>query len=82
MEPKNSEYYLGNCDCPPTILQIKTGNTVITQELPWDASMEDMVHAFYTACVGITFLPETILEGMRDYAESNLPYVKSENEEE
>ena len=67
MEPKDSEYYMGNKKELPTILQIKTSNAVITQELHWDAGADQLIQAFYTAMVGMTFVPKGILQAMEDF---------------
>lgn len=67
MEPKDSPYYLGNFKSKPTILQVKTNETVITQELPWDVNADDMCQAFYTAMIGITFSPNGVLQAMEDF---------------
>lgn len=73
MEPKDSEYYMGNRDELPTILQVKTGHGVITQELPWDAGADELCQAFYTALVGMTFVPEGILQAMEDFVNERKP---------
>lgn len=67
MESKESPYYMGNEDCLPTELIIKTTDCVIKQELPWDANMEYMCQAFYSACIAATFDPNTVLEGMKEF---------------
>lgn len=67
MEAKDSPYYMGNHECLPTEFTIKTTEHVVKQELPWDANMEDLCQAFYGACVAITFNPETVLDGMKDF---------------
>lgn len=67
MEAKDSPYYLGNSECLPTELTIKTTEHVVTQELPWDANMEDLCQAFYGALVSITFSPDVVLDGMKNF---------------
>lgn len=67
MELKNSPYYLGNYEQKPIILQVKTNETVITQELPWDVGADDLCQAFYTALVGMTFHPNGILQAMENF---------------
>lgn len=67
MEAKNSPYYLGNHECLPTELTIKTTEHVVKQELPWDANMEDLCQAFYGALVSITFSPDVVLDGMKNF---------------
>lgn len=67
MESKESPYYMGNEDCLPTELIIKTTDCVVKQELPWDVNMEYLCQAFYGACISITFNPNTVLEGMKEF---------------
>ena len=81
MEPKDSEYYMGNREELPTILQIKTSNAVITQELPWDAGADVLIHAFYTAMVGMTFAPDGILQAMEDFVNEKKPIDEGDYEE-
>lgn len=42
-----------------------------------DLTIKEWCQMFYTAMIGITFYPETILDGMKDFAEE----LKSELEE-
>lgn len=81
MEPKDSEYYMGNRDELPTILQVKTGHGVITQELSWDAGADELCQAFYTALVGMTFVPEGILQAMEDFVNERKPIDEGNYEE-
>jgi len=37
-------------------------------ELPWDNTMEDLCQAFLTLCVGMTYMPSTVLRGMYEFA--------------
>ena len=46
-----------------------------------DLTAEEWVEMFFGAMVGITFLPVTVLNAMKDYAEEHLPYVGENNEE-
>lgn len=82
MEMNDDKYYLGNCDCPPTVLTIQTGNITIKQELPWDVDGYDLCHAFYTAAIGITFDPVGILETMKSFAEERLPKEEIKEDKE
>ena len=81
MEPKDSEYYMGNREELPTILQIKTSHAVITQELPWDAGADELVQAFYTAMVGMTFVPDGILQAMEEFVNERKPIDEGDYEE-
>ena len=69
---ENDPYYLGNQDCPPTRITFQTGNSTIIQEVPWDASAEDILVAVHAAMIGMTFLDTTVLHAMHDYAGSQL----------
>lgn len=46
-----------------------------------DLSAEEWVEMFFGAMVGITFLPVTILNAMKDFAEEQLPYVGEKDED-
>ena len=50
-----------------TKITFETDDRKITYELPWDVGMEQLLDTFYSGCIGLTFCPETILSGMRDY---------------
>ena len=67
MEPKDSEYYMGNQNELPTILTLKNSNGVITYELPWDVGADDIINAVYSAMIGMTFSPDGILQAMQDF---------------
>lgn len=57
----------------PTKLSVSNyGNTVTWETLHSDVSIEEMINAFYTLCIGITFVPSTVLQGMKDFVESKL----------
>jgi hypothetical protein len=73
MEPKNSEYYKGNHEVLPTILSIKTDNKNIEIELPWDVILDDLVHAFYGACVAVGFNADSVAATMYDFGEEYYP---------
>lgn len=73
MESKDSPYYLGNRDTLPTILSLKHNSSVITVELPWDVSIDELLNAFVGACVGVTFNEESVLKVMKEYAQDRLP---------
>jgi len=76
METKESPYYLGNRDCVPTMVSLKTSDTQVNIELPWDVSIEDLINAFYSACIGITYQPQTVLRCMKEFAEERLTDFK------
>lgn len=80
MEPKNSPYYLGNYEQKPIIFQVKTNETVISQELPWDVGVDELCHAFYTALVGMTFPSSGILQAMEDFVNDHKPIDEGDYE--
>lgn len=49
-------------------------------ELPWDATIEDLVQAFYSTLIGVTFNPQTIEKGFKEFLEEN-GYVVIEEKE-
>lgn len=64
-----------------TVLALEHADRKITTELNWDAGMEELLDAFYGACVATTWHPTTILEGMRDFAEERLETFGCNKEE-
>ena len=78
MEPKNSPYYLGNYDSLPTVLSLKHHSSVVNIELPWDASMTDLLDAFVGACVSVTFHQDGVIQAMKEYAENYFPNEEME----
>ena len=67
MEPKDSEYYMGNHDTLPTIITFKSHTNVITYELPWDTGADEILNAVYSGMIGLTFDPDGILKVMQDF---------------
>jgi hypothetical protein len=65
----------------PTIFSVEHLGTKITFELPWDAGMQDLLDAFYTMCIGISFCPSVIVDGMKEFVESKEEFVESKEEE-
>lgn len=72
MEQIDSQYYLGNREMKPVVLQAKTSYVCITQELPWDVNSEDFIKAIYTLGIGIGFNANDILYAMKYFVEENL----------
>lgn len=57
----------------PTILSLVTYNNKFTWETDHsDINIDDLLEAFYGLCVGVTFAPEAVLQGMKDFAEERL----------
>lgn len=59
-----------------TVLTFESNGNKITYEMPWCVGMEELLDAFYSGCIGMTFHPTTIMTHMRDYAESHLESLK------
>ena len=72
MEPKDSEYYLGNRDCLPTILTLKMHGRIVTYELPWDAGADEIIEALYGAMIGQTFSPEGAVRAMYEFSKEHI----------
>jgi len=79
---ENDPYYLGSPDCPPTRITFQTGDSTIIQEVPWDASAEDILTAVHAAMIGMTFLNTTVIHAMRDYAEAQIATEDSDSTKE
>ena len=47
MENRESEYYLGNRNNLPIIVSVKISGIIYSEELPWDATGVDVLHAIY-----------------------------------
>lgn len=57
-------------DEKPTIFTLEHGGCKITTELSWDADIHDLINAFYAMCIGVSFIPSTIIDGMKEFIES------------
>lgn len=54
----------------------------ITYEMGEYANMEDLLDVFFSGCIGLTFMPDTILRNMKLYADGKLDvYGWNDNEE-
>lgn len=76
----NDGYDLGNRDCMPVQISVKTSDQNITIDLPWDADAEQYVHAFYTAMIGVTFNPKTAIEAFYNFGKERIEREKEEEE--
>ena len=74
----NNDYDLGNRDCAPVQISVRSSNQSTTIEIPWDASAEQYIHAFYTAMIAETFPHDTIARAFKDFAEEYLPSEDTE----
>jgi hypothetical protein len=55
-----------------TILTLANDSKTVTTKMSWDCNMEELIDAFYGACIALTWNPVTILETMEDYAQQHL----------
>ena len=76
----NDNYDLGNRDYMPVQITVRSSNQSTTIEIPWDATAEQYIHAFYTAMIAETFCPETVIQAFRDFAAEYLPEEDANNE--
>lgn len=72
---KNDRYYLGNQDCPPTLLAIEGENEDLRLELPWDVSGDDLIEAFYSLLTHI-FSESEVLALMANECEQPSEFAK------
>lgn len=56
--------------------------TVTIAEPHEDLTANDWIEMFYGAMVSITFIPRTVLEAMRDYAEERLELMTEDENDE
>jgi hypothetical protein len=52
-----------------TILSLSQNSKKVSVELPWDASITDLIQSFYSSLIGITFFPEQIEQGFIEFLE-------------
>lgn len=57
------------------------GNRVSFESPAWDLGADELIQAFYGLMVTQTFLPETVLRCMKDFAEEHLELYEKEEEE-
>lgn len=64
-----------------TIITFESNGNKMTFEMPWDATIDEVCHAFYTGCIGMTFTPNTVAQAMKEFAEEwNFEKDEPENE--
>lgn len=57
-----------------TKLTLEVGDVTTSWEVPYsDSNMDQLVTAFYSLCIGQTYLPQTVLKGMQEFVEDNQP---------
>ena len=63
-------------------LTFESNDKKITYEMGEWANMEDLLDVFFSGCIGLTYMPDTILKNMKLYADSKLEvYGWNDNEE-
>ena len=74
-----------------TILTLESNGIKSTHELGWDATVDELVNAFYAAMVGITFSPNLVITAMKQFVKEQdetfdneyiIPEVEREDDEE
>lgn len=53
-----------------TILSLESDNKKFSAELSWAAGMDEILQAFFGLCVSASFMPETVITGMKEFSES------------
>jgi hypothetical protein len=53
------------------ILTLESNGIKSTHELSWDATVDELVNAFYAAMVGITFSPNLVINAMKQFVKDN-----------
>lgn len=66
-------------DNESTKLTLEHNGTKFIAELPWDANMDDLTNAFYALCIGATFNPSTVLDGMGEWLAERTPSLLNED---
>ena len=64
----------------PIQITVRSSNQSTTIEIPWDASAEQYIHAFYTAMIAESFHSESVARAFKDFAEEHLPEENTDNE--
>lgn len=55
-----------------TVLTFESNGKKITYEMSEFTNMEELLDAFFSGCIGLTYMPDTILKNMKSYADSKL----------
>lgn len=64
-----------------TRLTLEQSDKKITWEVPYeDATGEDLVQAFYSLMIGLTFLPTTIRQSMQEFVEDDFNFNSKHDE--
>ena len=57
------------------------GNMTIWKSEAPDANLQDIIHGFYTTLIGLTFSPQTVINGMAEFVAEHSDYEFHETEE-
>lgn len=60
------------------ILTLESNGIKSTHELGWDATVDELVNAFYAAMVGITFSPNLVINAMKQFVKDNCETLDNE----
>lgn len=64
-----------------TRLTLEQSDKKITWEVPYeDVTGEDLVQAFYSLMIGMTFLPTTIRQSMQEFVEDDFNFNSKHDE--
>jgi hypothetical protein len=64
-----------------TRLTLEQSDKKITWEVPYeDATGEDLVQAFYSLMIGMTFLPTTVRQSMQEFVEDDFNFNSKHDE--
>ena len=64
-----------------TILTFESNGKKITYEMSEYANIEELLDVFFSGCIGLTFMPDTILKNMKLYADDKLDVYGWNNNE-
>ena len=59
-----------------TILKMSAHDKHVEIKMPWDANVDQLLEAFYGACITLTFQPVSIIEAMSQFAEERMGSFK------
>lgn len=56
-----------------TRLTLECGDRKVSWEMPYtDIGIDDLIDAFYSLCIGITFFPKTVENGFSNWVEEHV----------
>ena len=66
----------------PTKITIEANGFKHSSELNWDASIDDLIQSFYGLCIAASWIPTTVLENMKSFAEEHLDAYGNNSDDE